>query len=470
MDSTALANSRFLFSQAVSPTGHTQADHGNIAATPDGWLCTPWSYDTVNRKVACRITRASLDVLGASHLGEVFELATPGTSVYGGGESCEKPWVARLSNTEFVVTWERQATATTDARIEAARIYLEQSDGKWKVDQASSGIGYTIGTAAVTGDADCNCRTIFVEDGYFFVSHGTETSNTGPSSPTSDPHEREYTLRTALVRWINTDTSGPVSVATKAYTAQHWDDTDEAGVGKTISGGYLLSQSYVTRRGDITVAWENRDWNGANFVSTIQFRTLSGLYSATPLTEIASSSTVIASSTAIGQAFRRPQFGSMHPKDYRSQVTVSGGHEVIWVYGDENIATPGNSAAKLGVLSQYAGAGISNTAKTWAANSGLNANLDKLGSSCAFMGRLIQGGMAVADYDTTAGRILSLQHADSGGAHERLWTAVRWPDRPTAVVLPVVGGEMFFLTYEGFNSAGGSSASRRYVDAYFIEG
>lgn len=455
MASTTLAASRRLFSLPLSPVEHAPADHGNVASVP-GAACGPWAYGTGGEtSVACRIVEVPEDNPRLARLGSMFVLATPGA-----GESCEKPYVCRLSPTEFVVTWERQVVATGVTTIECARIY---KDGlNWAVDQLSEGLGYPIGAAADAGDADCNCRSAWVDDGYFVISHGTETANSGAGNP----HTREYTLRTAMISWLVA--GAPTSVATKAYTGQHFDDNDTPAGEHATSGGYLLSTIWIDGRGNVVVQWENRVEATGTFTSTIRTRVLSGLYSAAPMVEIATTDAIVTASTGVSEAWRRPNGMSMHPKLYPARVTsASGGHDSIWVYGDEDMATPGSSAAKLGRITQYAGAAMSNTPTTWTANAGQNATLDKMISANAVMGRLIYGGICLTLFDSDAGRTFSFMH-EGGTVHERIATATRWPDRPSVSILPVDDGELLYLNYEGHD--GDSADTRRWLDCYLIEG
>lgn len=424
----------------------TNSDHGNAAATRTGWICLPWNYNNANKGINARIYRIDADTDELLSQTGTISLATSGTTFYA-SETCAKPFAAALSDDSFVVTWERQNAATgAAARLECARIYW---DGiTWAVDRASAGVGHAIDESIDPGGSDANCRTLGVNDGYFFVSYSSKTADVaGP------PHERTYTMRTGVFSWLVS--GAPVSVATKLYSGQHWDDANN-----TITGGFLLSHSDITRRGDVFLVWENRDWNGSVYDSSIQYRILSGPYSAAPLTEVATGT--IATSTSATLALRRPFVSGKHPRLYRSATTTSGASEMVLVYGEENIATPGDSAAKMRVLSLYNNT-LSGASVTWTANFGLNGNLDRLGSACAVNGTLLEGGIAVANYDSDAGRYLSLQHTN-GTTHEVMVGTPLWPDRPFALTLPLGGNEYFILSYEGRGVTG--SNTNRHLDVW----
>lgn len=434
---------RRVWTDRVSLPAHAPADHGQVARLPDGTTCRPYSWDAPNRRISCRITSVNPDNPAAPKVRTDLSLAISGTSIFAGGESCEKPWVSRLSEDEFVVTWERQATAVASGRVEGVRLYRNATTGQWQVDTESEGVGYSLGTGD-PGEADMNCRTCFVENGYFAISYAVETANAGAS-----PHERTYAKRVALLSWLVA--GAPVAVDTLAVADQHMDDDDTNPI---IAGGYLLSTIRMTNRRDIFVAWENRDWNGANFVNTIQYRVLAGLYHATPLTTVLETGTIL-SLTDDDAAYRRPAFDCIHPDEGLSIPTGStGGTEMVWVFGAEDVDDPERSNAGLGVLTLYGGEALRESARDWNANSGLNASRRKLGSACAVQGRTIRCGIAVANYDADAGRTLSMMHTD--GRHEFLPTSVRWPDRPFGCVWVAPNGkEYLYLTYEGFNDDGG---------------
>jgi len=444
---------RRVWSRKQSPAAHAPADHGQVAYLPDGTAATVWSWDgPTNRRISCRITRFDPNRPESILSEQVLDLALAGTSVFEGGESCEKPWISRLSETEFFVSWERQATAAASGQVEGARLFFNGT--VWEADMDAGGVGWALGTGN-HGDADMNVRSCFVENGYVAISYAVETANSGTT-----PHERTYTKRVAVIPWL---TAGDPSAGaiTAAIANQHMDDDDAAPI---IQGGFMLSTIRVTSRRDLFVAWENRDWNGANFENTIKYQIRAGLYHATPLTSLETGT--ILSLTDDDAAYRRPAFDCIHPDEGLSIPTGStGGTEMVWVFGAEDVDDPERSNAGLGVLTLYGGAALAESARDWNANSGLNANRRKLGSACAVMGRTLRCGIAVANYDADAGRTLSVMHTD--GAHEFLPTSVRWPDRPYGCCWTAPNGKDYlFLTYEGFNDDGGDAD--RWLDLYEV--
>lgn len=449
-----LFDSIYIGSVQTSPSTQNTCTHGAVAAAPkSGFVIRCWNHGSSAKSVSARVTQLipgkTPDDDTFQPLGGNIAIAAPGAN-----ESCEKAWACAISPTEFVVTWERQNTAGSTAAIECARVYL--SEGSWLVDQPSAGTGYVIDNTGVNyGEADCNCRIRYVEDGYFFISYATETANTGTS-----PHERTYTLRTGLLSWLTT--GAPTSIATKAYSGQHWDDTDSTG--ETTAGGYLLSHACVTARGDILIAWENRDHNGVNFVNSIELRLLTGLYSTSPLTELATSSTLF-SLTNNGYAYRRPQLASLHPNIYKAIPTASGASRVIMAWGSENITTPSSSTPQLSIITLYAGS-MAATTLTWTANTGNNTNADQTASAAAVASRFIEAGACNANYDSDIGRYFSLQHTN--GDHEILRGSPRWIDRPNFSVFPYRGREYLFMAYEG-SADGVSSNSATFIDCYRLD-
>lgn len=436
-----------LWTRKVSPTAHAPADHGQVAVLPDLTSCSIWSHGT---GIACRIVGVDPDYPDDIRYEQVVALAVNGTSIYPGGESCEKPWIARLSETELVATWERQATADTTARIEGARIY--KSGESWTVDAATVGsVGYPLDTSVADGDGDANCRTIFLENGYFVCSYATETANSGTA-----PHERTYTKRHKVFSWLAA--GAPTEEVALQYTGRHWDDDD---ANPTVAGGYLTSHLCVTHRRDILVVWEERDHNGANYVNTLQARLIAGLYAASPFTEVQTAT--LLSVTDGNLALRRPSLASLNPVLFGSTPSPNGGEDVWMAFGEEDVDDPESSNAKLARISLYAGATMSIAEYVnWQANLGLNANIAKMISASAIHGRNIKGAICVANFDTDAGRTLSLQHSD--GSHEWVATPVRWPDRPWGEIVHRNGREYLFLASEGFNDSGGDA--ERYLSLY----
>lgn len=468
--SLMLADAPHLWSLQASrgTTVHPKSDHGQLAVTKSGYVCEVWSHQTgANKHIAYAITKIDLDNPRIRSVVAEGELAADGTSIYGGGETCEKPWVSVLSHAteQFVVTWERQATAAATTRIEAARIYKNQEGIGFLVDQATAGsIGWPLDDGVAHGDADANCRSCYVADGWFAIGYGTETANVNAAV-----NERTYSRRHGLVPW--TTAGNPVAgMILKQYTGQHWDDAD---ANPTIAGGYLLGHLAVTPRGDILTVWENRDYDGANFVNTIQYRILAGLYHATPFaTEIETGTILSYSASAANDllALRRPTLAGLHPELYPA-IETEDGYEIMWmVCGREDVDDPENSYAKLIKLKLYGGGALQVEHVNWEVNTGPGASAAraKLGSACPFMSRLMSGGIAVADFNAgAAGRFLSVQHAN--GKHETRRGVTRWPDRPWIEILPLNdGSELALLSTEGFDEDSGSDDSQRYLEAWKI--
>lgn len=437
----------------VSQSTQNTATHGFVAPSRSGFVCMSWTHSSTNKNVSCTI--GLIDPVSDTFqpvCGNIA-LALAGTSVYGGGESCEKAWCCALTDDTFVVTWERQATASTEGQIECARIY--RSGGVWTAETASTGIGYVLDANVAPGDADANCRSTFVRNNIFFVSYSTETANSGTA-----PHLRAYTLRTGLFDWTTTG-QAPSSLGTKQYPSQHWDDTDAA---PTVSGGYLVSHSVVTARGDLFVAWEARTHSGGTYTSTLEFRLLAGPYAAVPLAEISTSSSLFTALTDSNLALRRPQFGGLNPTLYSAIATTSGANRVLMAYGQENISTPASSVAKLAWISLYAGA-MSKADVTWTSNGGVDGTADAMSSAAAVVGLNLSAGLANANYDSNKSRYFSIQHSD-GTTHEVTGRRfVMWPDRPFAMIWRWKDREYLVLYYEGSNT-GVASAAQKYVECW----
>lgn len=443
----------------ASSASHTRADHGNVAVTRLGYVCVPWVHGTANKDIACRIYRIDEAAEKFTAMSPVIELAASGTTYYA-SESCVKVRTCALTDDSFVVAWERQNTAGGEAQIECARVY--KSGNEWLVDQeTANAAGYIIDDAPDPGDADCNPRVTYVDDGYFFISYTNETANSGTA-----PHVRTYQVRTNLLDWTTTGTD-PVSLGNKAYANQQWDDED--GVAQTATGGYLITDSVVTRRGDILVAWENRDHDGAStYNSAIKFRLLSGLYHATPLTELDADDAIV-TSTSSTTALRRPSMAGLHPRFARSAPTTDGASEVIWTYGQEICGASGatdSSQAKFGMLRLYQG-GMTEVPYVWPGNTGIDTTKDLMGSSCVVYGYKFQGAFAVARYESSGGRTLVCVQK-GGTGHESVTGAVLWPDRPSAVTWYSRGKEFLVLTYEGSDD-GVANSSHRFVDCYLLD-
>lgn len=444
----SLARAPLLWRNVVSTVAQRPSDHGQSAHLPNGTSCSVWSYGAGGTDtVACRVIE--IDPANPQNIIRTTDLIL---AVPGGGENCQKSWVARLSENEFVVTWERQ-TAGAD-KIECARIY--DAGESWASDQAVAGTsGHVLGDDVATGDADANCRTVFVQNGYFAIRYCTETSNSGTA-----PHVRVYTIRHALLSWLAS--GAPTSVATKSYTSQNWDDDNAT---PTASGGFMLGEMIRTGRGDFLSIWENRVANGGNFDSSLKIRILAGLYHATPLSELASGAfkTITASDTL---ALRRPRLANLHPMIYGSTLTdfATGGEQILLVYGQEDVSAANAGAAKMGLICLNAGAAPSLKDLHWKTNLDSGAAAELNGSACAVVGLDLSCGISVAKYDSDGGRQFSVQHAD--GRHEWIGNGTDWPDRPSAEVWlnPLDGEQYLFLSSEGYNLSGQSAKLDRILE------
>lgn len=451
---------KLIWARRQSPASHVPADHGCVAAAP-GSACVPWNFGAANKSVACMVTDYNPDSPASVSRETMFVLAVSGTTIYGGGESCEKPFACRLTKDSYVVTWERQATAAANARIEAARIFKGEN-GQWQVDQSTLGsIGWPLDTTVDPGESDANCRSVYVEEGVFAISYASETANAVVVA-----HERTYSKRFQVMPW--TTTGNPVAGAiSKNYAAQHWDDDNGT---PTVSGGYMLSTIALTNRRDFIVAWENRDWDGANYINSIQYRILAGMYHATPFaTELETGTIKLHTGSAANDllALRRPHIATQHPDIFGSSLNSDlGGEEILCLYGLEDVDGPVNSFPVLDTMTAYAGAALQHKIHDWDANTGLNAARAKVGSASVIMGRTIRAGIAVLDYDSEAGRTLVLQH--TCGASELLAMSVAWPDRPFPAIVPVDDKkEHLLISFDGFNDAGGDA--ERWLALYELQ-
>lgn len=446
----SLARSKLLWRKTVSTTAQRPADHGQVAVLPNGTTCSIYSHGSGGTDtVACQVIE--VDPANPSVIIKTTSLTL---AVPGGSENCQKAWVARLSETEFVATWERHTSGAD--KIECARIY--DAGESWAADQQTAGTaGWVIASDVASGDGDANCRTIYYQDGYFAIRYATETSNSG-----SAPHVRVYTIRHGLLRWVSTDTTGPVSVGSQAYASQNWDDDDAT---PTASGGFMLGEMIRLGRGDLLAIWENRVANGGAFNSTLKIRLLSGLHHATPMTEIATGAfkTITASDTL---ALRRPRLANLHSRIYGSTLTdyYTGGEQVLLTYGQEDVSSDDSGVAKLGLITLNAGAAPSLQDLFWKPNLDALGNAENMGSSCVAVGPGFAFGIAVAKYDGGGGRQFSVQHTD--GRHEWIGNGTDWPDRPSVEVWinPNDGEPYVFISSEGYDLTGQSAKLDRILE------
>jgi hypothetical protein len=83
-------------------------------------------------------------------------------------------------------------------------------------------------------------------------------------------------------------------------------------------------------------------------------------------------------------------------------------------------------------------------------------------------GENITAGIAVANYDTNAGRYISIQHTnetDHETFHSRF---VAWLDRPFAECWKVGAKEYLVLYYEG-NDTGTASETQKFAECWRLE-
>lgn len=432
----------------VSTTAQRPADHGQVAYLPNGTSCSVYVHGGATNSVSCRILELDDQNPENIRLDNTLVLGVPTA-----GQSCEKPWVIKLSPIEFAVFWERQVTATDAATIEEARIY--KSGESWTADQTTLGTtGYPIDATPDAGDADCNTRAVYVKDGYFVIRYSNETSNSGTA-----PHVRVNQIRYNYMSQIVA--GAPVSIATKAYASQNWDDDDAT---PTLAGGYQLGETVVTNRGYLFTVWENRVANGGNFDYSIQYRILAGPGHATPLSEIATGTLKTGTSDTL--AYRRPRLA------VRSAVLGSGartnpdtGGEIIYMtYGLEDVSAATANAAKLAEIHIDAGAAVSVVDVPWRANLDVGAATEQMGSACVIVGPDLACGVAVANYDAAGGRNFAVQHFD--GRHEWIGNGTDWPDRPSGEVWisPYNGKQYLFLSTEGYDLTSGSATLDRFLE------
>lgn len=451
MPTINFGTSRLVGWQQLSDSAQTGNDHGPVAINQNtGMMVAAWHYGTTNRTVACRVFQMSGSGIEATS--GILTVGVPGTSIFGGGEDCMKPWVCELADGSFVVIFVRRNLGGTDARIEATRVV--RTNGVWGVQNASTGIGQLIDGSVTYGAGDVMPRTCWVTGNKFYLAYVHETANSAGT--------RAYTCRSALFSWTDFG-SPPVSLATRNYTSIPIND----GGGFTIaSGGYVVPTCCVNRRGEIILAYEERSGVSPNFTSSIRVKRLTGAAHPNPLTEAEAVVEQVGPNNT--QALRRPMLSCPHPEYVHSvgPYTNSTNGQVYLAYGQEESVTA-SSVSRLRELRFDAGAATSFNAVTWPANTGANATADGVTKPTVVYGTNLKAGIGVANNDVggTGGRRLMVCHSD-GVAEDLTLPGAPYPDRPDAKFLMIDGQPHCVLLVESADA--GSSDTDKFVYLFKI--